>query len=123
MTITYYTKNVLPYNCFKFSLDKGFQQFILNKEQSKFHLLKLNIYRNMYLYKACEYIPIRGVQILLYLHFFHVIHHIGVQRGAGLHVVVSGRDLGGQWLGPLHCVHNVVINHCSSIQKPLRRQI
>lgn len=49
----------------------------------------------MYLYKACKYIPIRGVQILLYLHFFHVIHHIGVQRGAGLHVVVSGRDLGG----------------------------
>lgn len=94
-----------------------------DNEQSNFHLLKLNIYRYIYLYKACEYIPIRGVQILLYLHFFHVIHYISVQRGAGLHVVVSGCDLCGQWLGPLHCVHNVVINHCSSIQKPFKRQI
>lgn len=43
MTITYYTKNVLPYNCFKFSLDKGFQQIIHNKEQSKFHLVKVHV--------------------------------------------------------------------------------
>lgn len=35
MTIPYYTKNVLPIKCFKFSLDRGLQQFILNKGTAK----------------------------------------------------------------------------------------